>query len=68
MLSVMKGVNGARPRQRVNRTSNRVLRACLVSSRPYSPLRRRRLNRMYQLVVLSMSYESQSLFVRFTTM
>ena len=53
MFSVMNGVNGARPLQRVKRTSKRVFRACLVSSRPSSPFRRLRLNLMYQLVVWS---------------
>lgn len=54
MLSARNGVNGARPRVRVKRTSNRVLRACLVSSSPNSPFRRFRLNLIYQFVVVSM--------------
>ena len=55
MLSVMKGVNGARPLHKVYNTSKRVFSACVVSSRPYSPFRRLRLKRIYQLVVLSIN-------------
>lgn len=54
MVSVMNGVNGARPLVSVKRTSNRVFNACLVSSIPSSPLSLLRLKRIYQLVVLSM--------------
>jgi len=53
MVSVMKGMNGARARTRVNRTSNRVFSAAKVSSTPPEPFRRLLLNRMYQFVVFS---------------
>lgn len=43
-----------RVRQRVYSVSNKVLRAATVSSSPFSPLRRVRLNRIYQFVNSSM--------------